>query len=53
MPFTQGTYKHESGFTLLVNDEGIFLSPEHPMSLRLSVLFDSTKWTQVEDEAAE
>lgn len=48
MPFKTGTYKHETGFTIMVtDDETIMLSPNHPLSLRLSELFDTDKWTKI------
>ena len=48
MPFKAGTYEHEDGFTIMVTEDGvIMLSPNHPLSLRLSVLFDTTKWTKI------
>ena len=47
MLFKAGTYKHEEGFTIMVTDGTIMLSPNHPLSLRLSVLFDTTKWTKI------
>lgn len=48
MPFKEGTYKHEEGFTVMVTEDGtIMLSPNHPLSLRLSLLFDTTKWTKI------
>lgn len=47
MPFKDGTYIHETGFTLMVKDGMIMLSPNHPLSLRLSELFDSGKWKEV------
>lgn len=48
MLFNAGTYVHEDGFTIMVTDNGtIMLSPNHPLSLRLSVLFDVTKWTKI------
>lgn len=44
MSFNKGTYKHEEGFTIMVLDDGtIMLSPNHPLSLRLSILFDKSK----------
>lgn len=49
MPFKSGTYEHESGFTIMVTEEGtIMVSPNHPLSLRLSELFDTSKWTKKE-----
>lgn len=49
MPFNKGTYKHESGFVIMVTDDGtIMLSPNHPLSMRLSELFDTTKWNKID-----
>lgn len=47
MPFKAGTYKHEEGFIMVTEDDVIMLSPNHPLSLRLSVLFDATKWEKI------
>ena len=48
MLFKAGTYKHEEGFTIMVTEDGtIMLSPNHPLSLRLSLLFDTTKWKKI------
>lgn len=48
MPFKAGTYKHEEGFIIMVTEDGaIMLSPNHPLSLRLSDLFDTTKWEKI------
>lgn len=48
MPFKTGTYKHKSGFTLMVTENGvIMLSPNHPLSLRLNELFNSDNWEKI------
>ena len=48
MMFKTGVYKHEEGFTVMVTESGeIMLSPNHPLSLRLSELFDTSKWTKI------
>lgn len=47
--FEKGLYKHEEGFTVFVTEDGkIMLSPDHPLSMRLSELFNTEKWTRVE-----
>ena len=47
--FEKGLYKHEEGFTVLVTeDDKIMLSPDHPLSMRLSELFNTEKWTKME-----
>lgn len=49
MMFKTGVYKHEEGFTVMVTESGeIMISPNHPLSLRLSELFDTSKWTKIE-----
>ncbi len=49
MLFTKGNYKHETGFEIMVTETGdILISPDHPLSLRLSEIFDKNKWTKVE-----
>ncbi len=47
MPFKDGIYQHESGFTVMVNNGVVMLSPNHPLSIRLSELFDTSKWKGV------
>ena len=47
MPFKDGVYMHETGFTIMIKDGMIMLSPNHPLSLRLSELFDSKKCIEV------
>ena len=47
MPFKDAIYQHESGFTVMVNNGVVLLSPNHPLSIRLSELFDTSKWKEV------
>ena len=48
MLFKSGIYKHDEGFTIMVTEDGsIMLSPNHPLSMRLSELFDTSKWTKI------
>ena len=47
MPFKDGTYKHEAGFTIMVVSGIIMISPDYPLSLRLSELFDTDKWSEI------
>jgi hypothetical protein len=49
MPFKDGKYLHKRGFTLIIHNGIIMLSPNHPLSLRLSELFDSSMWEEVID----
>lgn len=47
MPFKDGIYQHESGFAVMVSNGVVMLSPNHPLSIRLSELFDTSKWKEV------
>lgn len=47
MPFKDGTYKHECGFIITIVSGTVMITPNHPLSLRLSELFDTTKWKEV------
>lgn len=47
MPSKDGTYQHETGFVDMVKDDVVMLSPNHPLSMRLSELFDAKKWSKV------
>lgn len=47
MLFNDGTYRHESGFTIIVVQGNVMISPNHPLSLRLSELFDKSKWEKI------
>lgn len=47
MPFKDGIYRHESGFTIMVNNDVVMLTPNHPLSIRLSELFDMSKWKEI------
>lgn len=49
MMFKEGTYKHVSGFTVMIDKDGmVMISPNHPASIKLKDMFDSTQWTKVE-----
>lgn len=47
MPFKNGKYKHENGFTIIVSNNEVLVSPNHPLTLRISELFDASKWKEV------
>lgn len=48
MPFKDGKYQHTSGFIIQIENGDILLSPNHPMSIRLSELFDKEKWKEID-----
>lgn len=47
MLFHDGTYQHENGFIIFVIDGKVMLSPDHPLSMRLSDIFDTSKWQKI------
>lgn len=47
MPFKDGIYRHESGFAIMVNNGVVMVTPSHPLSIRLSELFDTSKWKEI------
>lgn len=47
MLFNDGTYQHESGFLIVVINGAVMISPDHPLSMRLSELMDNNKWKKV------
>lgn len=47
MPFKDGTFKHETGFTIVVINGVVMISPNHPLSIRVAELFDKSKWEEV------
>lgn len=48
MPFKDGTYKHEKGFTIKVENGTVYVSPDAPLSLRLSELFNPKLWEVID-----
>ena len=50
MPFNEGTYEHEDGFKVLIQNGLIFLSPNAPAFVNIKDFFDPSKWTQVVTE---
>lgn len=47
MLFNNGTYQHENGFIIFVIDGKVMLSTDHPLSMRLSDIFDTNKWQKI------
>ena len=50
MPFKEGTYRHEKGSTVYINDGKIFISPDAPTFVNIKDFFDPEKWTRVVKE---
>lgn len=48
--FKDGKYRHENGFIVTIIDGEIYMSPNHPLSLRLSDIFDMSKWEEIEND---
>ena len=50
MPFKEGTYRHEDGWTIYVSDGKIFISPDAPAFVNVKDFFNPEKWTRVVKE---
>ena len=52
MLFSPGVYEHiDKQFTIAIRARGdIYLSPNAPLSMRLSDIFDVSKWNKVDDK---
>ena len=50
MPFKEGTYKHEDGWTVYINDGMIFVSPDAPVFVNIKDFFNPEKWTRIVKE---
>lgn len=47
----EGMYRHESGFEIIITEDNkIFISQNHPLSLRLSDIFNVDRWTKIRVE---
>ena len=49
MPFRDGMFKHELGFTVLIQNSQAFLNGHWPLSVRVADLFDEKKWKEIEN----
>lgn len=51
--FNEGKYKHKDGYTLLISNGDIFLTPSAPMSFKAEDVFTSDNWTEITTEGSE
>ena len=50
MLFVYGTYEHISGFRVKIDSTGVYLSPDAPLSLRISEMLDPKNRKIVDEE---
>lgn len=50
MPFKEGTYQHEKGFSVLIKNGAIYVSPDAPKFIDIKDFFDANKWTRIVDK---
>ena len=51
MIFRYGTFEHVSGFRVKIDSSGVYISPDAPLSMRISEMFDTKNWKMVEENS--
>lgn len=44
MLFVYGTYEHVSGFRVKIDSSGVYVSPDAPLSMRISEFLNPKNW---------
>lgn len=50
MPLVYGTYEHVSGFRVKIDSSGVYVSPDAPLSLRISEFLNPKNWKIIEED---
>lgn len=50
MPFVYGTYEHVSGFKVKIDSTGVYVSPDAPLSMRISEMFNTNNWKIIDKD---
>ena len=53
MPFVYGTYQHVSGFRVKIDSTGVYVSPEAPLSMRISEFLNPKNWKIIDEDYKE
>lgn len=53
MLFVYGTYEHVSGFRVKIDSTGVYVSPDAPLSMRISEMLNANNWKRIEDNEKE
>lgn len=49
MLFVYGTYEHTNGFRVKIDSTGVYISPDAPLSMRISEFLDMSNWKLVNE----
>lgn len=47
--FVYGTYEHVSGFRVKIDSTGVYVSPDAPLSMRISEMLNTKNWKLIEE----
>ena len=50
MMFVYGTYKHISGFKVKIDSTGVYISPDAPLSMRISEFLNPNNWKIIDED---
>lgn len=50
MMFVYGTYEHVSGFRVKIDSSGVYVSPDAPLSMRISEFLNSKNWKIIDED---
>ena len=50
MLFVYGTYEHVSGFRVKIDQSGVYVSPDAPLSMRISEFLNPKNWKIIDED---
>ena len=50
MLFVYGTYEHVSGFKVKIDSTGVYVSPDAPLSMRISEFLNPKNWKIIDED---
>lgn len=50
MMFVYGTYEHVSGFRVKIDSSGVYVSPDAPLSMRISEFLNLKNWKIIDED---
>jgi hypothetical protein len=50
MLFVYGTYEHVSGFRVKIDSTGVYVSPDAPLSMRISEFLNPKNWKIIDED---
>lgn len=49
MPFKDGIFQHELGFTLYITNGQVYINGNWPLSVRITDIINTKKWREIKD----